>query len=244
MVGRLFPRDDDTVAQAAFDQLAAAVPGAVALSSPTPGPSAMYSARFDRLIVLDDLNLIDGGPYDWAPVQIDQNKPGNRLSDWLALPWDGPDEVILPGFHTAAEDALKSRNPLPGNEVFLSVCAMMSSGAQTVLLSRWRTGGRSSFELVQEFAQELPHTTPAEAWQRSVFLCAGSELELDAEPRIKRVATETSMRANHPFFWAAYLLVDSGRAPARPDTAPPVDEPVVRPENPVVRPGAPPRESE
>ena len=29
------------------------------------------------------------------------------LADWLLLPWGGPDVVVLPGFHTAAEDALK-----------------------------------------------------------------------------------------------------------------------------------------
>ena len=34
VVGKLYPRDDEAVARAAFDQLAAVVPGAVALRSP------------------------------------------------------------------------------------------------------------------------------------------------------------------------------------------------------------------
>ena len=103
---------------------------------------------------------------------------GALLSDWLQLPWGGPDVVILPGYHTAAEDAMKrvGRN-LSGNDVFLSVCGLMANGARTVLLSRWRSGGQTSFDLVREFAQELSDTTPADAWQRAVMLTVDSRLE-------------------------------------------------------------------
>ena len=49
---------------------------------------------------------------------------------------------MLPGFHTAAEDALKRMNRvLPGNDMFLAVCGLMANGSRTLLLSRWRTGG-------------------------------------------------------------------------------------------------------
>ena len=47
--------DDDTVARNAFKQLAAVLPGAVALRSPLPAPSALYATLLNRLIVLDDL---------------------------------------------------------------------------------------------------------------------------------------------------------------------------------------------
>jgi len=216
-LGRLFPQDDDAIARAAFERLDAVLPGAVALKNPSPGPSAAYAALFDRLIVLDDLELDTAEPYGWTPVPIDAAGPGNSLGDWLALPWGGPDEIILPGYHTAAEDSLKSRGRSPGNEVFLSVCGLMSAGAQTILLSRWRTGGQTSFDLVREFAQELPHTSPAKAWRRAVFLAAGSQLDPDAEPRIKPVVSEEPPRANHPFFWAGYMLIDSGVEPKGPD---------------------------
>ncbi|HEY4760869.1 MAG TPA: CHAT domain-containing protein, partial [Thermoguttaceae bacterium] len=55
VVGKLFPRDDESVAIKAFDRLAASLPGAVAIKSPLPGPSAVYKVFFDRLIVHDDL---------------------------------------------------------------------------------------------------------------------------------------------------------------------------------------------
>jgi len=227
VVGRLYPRDDDAVAQAAFDDLARAVPRSVALSRPPlAGPSALYASLMDALIVLDDINLENEGPYTWAPVPIERGKPGNTLSDWLALPWQGPDVVILPGFHTAAENSLKQVSPAaPGAEVFLTVCGLMSSGARTLLISRWRSGGQTSFDIVREFAQELPHTTPADAWQRAVLVVADSRLNLEAEPRVKRAATADPPKATHPFFWAGYMLIDSGVRPEKQEPEP--EQPVI-----------------
>jgi CHAT domain-containing protein len=186
VVGRLFPRDDKAVAQKAFDELAAVLPGAVALPTPLPAPSSVYGVLLDRLIVLDDLLPPKNGPYSWAPIQIDRGRPGNTLDDWLSLPWGGPQTMILPGYHT-----------------------------------RWRTGGRTSFELVREFAQELPHTTPPDAWQRAVLLVTDSPLHLKAEPRIKRTAAADDLpKAEHPLFWAGYMLVDSGTVPEQPAAKP------------------------
>jgi CHAT domain-containing protein len=222
VVRRLYPRQDDGVAQAAFTQLAEAVPGCAALRSPLPGPSSVFAVLMDRLIVLDDLTSpSDQGPYGWSPLPLDRGKTGGSLSEWMTLPGGHPAEIILPGFHTVAEEGLKRVNrAAPGNEVFLSVCGLMASGARTILLSRWRTGGQTSFDLVREFAQELPHTTAADAWQRAVLVVAGSRLNLDAEPRVKRTTADEAPRANHPFFWSGYLLVDSGRPSAKPEAAP------------------------
>ena len=76
----------------------------------------------------------------------------------------------------------------PGNEIFLSLCGMMSTGTRTILLSRWRSGGQTSLDLVREFTQELPHTTPADAWQRAVQVVSNSPLNIEAEPRVKKVS--------------------------------------------------------
>ncbi len=225
VLGRLYPRDEDSVAQAAFEELARVVPQSVALAkSPLAGPSALYAPLMDQLIVLDDINLGNSGPYAWTPIPTDRGKPGNTLSDWLSLPWGGPDVVLLPGYHTAAENSLKEiGSRAPGAEVFLAVCGLMSSGARTLLISRWRTGGQTSFDIVREFAQELPHTTPADAWQRAVLVVADSRLNLEAEPRLKRATVAEPPRAAHPFFWSGYLLVDSGvpPEPKEPEPEPP-----------------------
>ena len=232
VVGKLNPRDDKAVAQAAFDQLAAVVPGTVALRS-LPAPSSIYSVLFRRLVVLDDLVLSDQDPYGWAPVPLDRSKGGGSLADWLLLPWGGPDVVVLPGFHTAAEDALKRlRKGPPGNDMFLTVCGLLANGARTVLLSRWRTAGQTSFDLVREFVQELPRTSPSDSWQRAILLTAGSRLNLDAEPRLKGGATDEMPKASNPFFWAGYMLVDCGTAPEQPE--PKAEEPVVKLKQPPV----------
>ncbi|MFW5692963.1 MAG: CHAT domain-containing protein [Thermoguttaceae bacterium] len=232
VAGKLFPRDDEEVAQAEREKLAAVLPGVQALSGPLAGPSAVYATLFDRLVVLDDLPETEKNPMAFAPVPIDAGKAGNSLSDWLTLPFGAPDEIVLPGFHTAAERSMRGVNAASaGQEMFLTVCALMSTGARTILISRWRPGGRTSYDLVREFAQELPHTSPADAYQRAVYLTAGSRIDMDAEPRVRRAQVDELPPANHPFFWAAYMLVDAGSVPPEtepdPDAAPAADAPAV-----------------
>jgi hypothetical protein len=117
--------------------------------------------------------------------------------------------------------------------MFLAVCGLMSSGVRTLLISRWRSGGQTSFDIVREFAQELPHTTPADAWQRAVLVVADSRLNLEAEPRLKRAATIDSPKATHPFFWSGYMLVDSGAPPEREEPEP--EQPMIKLEEPEKR---------
>ena len=224
VLGRLSPKHDDGTSKA-FEVFSKAVPDSVALPGPTvPAPANAYAALVDRLVVLDDLGAAEANPYGWSPFSLDHGKPGSTLADWFALPWNGPAVVVLPGFHTAAESGLKHvEHKAPGNGLFLSVCGLMANGAQTILLSRWRTGGQSSFDLVREFVQELPNSTPAEAWQRSVLLAASTPLDLAAEPRITPSTSEEVPKAIHPFFWSGFLLVDSG--------------PYVKPEEAVAVPG-------
>jgi hypothetical protein len=170
----------------------------------------------DGLIVLDDVDT-SGGPYSWSPLKGEKGKGGEPLGSWLSLPWGGPEQLILPGYHTSAETSLR-KGQTSGEEVFLSVCGLMATGARTVLISRWRTAGQTSFDLVREFAQELSNLPAAEAWQRSVEVASDAPLEADREPRVKEEGGGAT-KADHPFFWAGYLLVDSGQL--APGAAPP-----------------------
>lgn len=217
VVGNLFGRDTEPMAREAAEKLAKVLPGTVTLKAPLPAPSSIYAGLIDRLVVLDEVPSADT-PYGWSPVPLDRGKAGSTLNDWLGLPWKGAQEIVLPGFHTAAENALKRANASgAGGEVFLSVCGLMASGARTILLSRWRTGGQTSCDLVRQFTQELPHSRPVDAWQRAVVLAANTPLNLEGEPRIKSSAGEEVPNATHPFFWAGYLLVDTGAEAHRPD---------------------------
>jgi hypothetical protein len=171
----------------------------------------------DRVVVVDDFED-EAGPYDVSPLQIDRGKPGSNLARWMMLPWGAPDQFVAPGFHTAAEHGL--RKATSGDELFLAACALAASGTRTALLSRWRTGGQSSIDLVREFSQELPFAPASAAWQRSVELLRNSELDPGLEPRLASVNPEAPITADHPFFWAGYLLLDNGAAPAEPLAGP------------------------
>ena len=209
--GQLFPRDDQQTAVHAAEDIQDVIPNAVTIVDPLPATSALQKTVWDQLIVFDDVEDPTTAGYLWAPAQIDRGKAGSRLADWLQLPWGAPETVVLPGYHTAAENSLK--RGAAGNEIFLSLCGLMATGSRTVLISRWRTGGQTSVDLVREFVQELPRTTASKAWRRSVLLARGAEIDPEREPRIKLGALEDVRRSDHPFFWSGYILVDTGTTP-------------------------------
>jgi len=211
VTGEVFPKSDETASIDVATQLHEADPNVFAVSYKPVPPPLLLPKLVDRLVVLNDLDNDTKRPYDWAPLASQKGKAAATLEQWMVSPWGGPDQVILPGFHTLAESGLKRAGR--GDELFLTVCGMMASGSRTILLSRWRDGGRTSHDLVREFVRELPHRPASEAWQRSVQLARESELDFDREPRVKAPATESTFKAEHPFFWSGYLLVDTGVQP-------------------------------
>ncbi|MCG8450991.1 MAG: hypothetical protein MI725_15595, partial [Pirellulales bacterium] len=89
-----------------------------------------------------------------------------------------------------------------------------------------QVGGESTLEILREFMQELPHTTAADAWQRSVQLVRELPIEAASERRVKAGKNDPPLTASHPIFWAGYLLVDVSlplTAEEEPD-----DQPVAR----------------
>ncbi|MCA9224487.1 MAG: CHAT domain-containing protein, partial [Planctomycetales bacterium] len=145
---------DAEAAQRAAARIAESLPAAELLPELPASPSAIQAATFDRLIVMRDSVEAARSPLEWHPAVVDQTSPAGTLAAWLRSPWQGPEQVLLPAFHTSAEAGMKAN--ATGDEVFMAACGLMASGARTVLLSRWNTGGRSQQDLVREFAQELP----------------------------------------------------------------------------------------
>lgn len=221
VLGKLYPQASDSVTQTAFNELSQTVRGASALRSPLPAASSVYGALFDRLVVLDDVVPGDASPLGWSPVTLDKQSAGSTLESWMGLPWGGPDQVLLPAFHTPAENSLKKlSNSQAGLDLFYASCALMASGTRTALVGRWRTGGQTSLDLTREFLQELPHSPAAAAWQRSVVLAQGAPVLVEQEPRIKASSNDEPPTAGHPFFWAGYLLLDTGAPPFKSDDTP------------------------
>ena len=186
VVGKLNPKLEDEVVESAVKDLSKSLPGCVTLKMPLPAPAPIYANFIDRLVVLDELSpAAETDPYGWSPLPTERTKTGGPLGEWflLAAARAGrSDPARLPlGVREFAEEdrcrATPGRGAAadtlgPGNEIFLSLCGMMSTGTRTVLIGRWRSGGQTSLDLVREFAQELPHTTPADAWQRAVQVVA------------------------------------------------------------------------
>jgi hypothetical protein len=212
VAGRMFPGADMQITAAAAEEIREVLPGTQRLTASPTAPSYLFAANLDRLVVLNELDQPSRSHYGWSPLQLDRGTRGSDLESWLMLPWQGPAQIILPGFRTAADTDLKSG--ANGDDIFLSVCALMASGASNVLLSRWPVGGQSTFELIREYVQELPYTRASEAWRRSVLLAARNPIDPAQEPKLRMVSLTDEVRATHPFFWASYLLVDNGTQPA------------------------------
>jgi len=215
VAGSLLPGESDEARAEALATLTEVVETLIDLPTPLPTDSPLVASLLDALVVLDDTELDLAEPWSWSPLP--QARGGHRgtLDRWLALPQFGPRWMVLPGVRTLAErggrnSKRRSIVAAPGSELFLASCALLDSGARTVLLSRWRVGGASTLELVREFIQELPHTTPADAWQRSVELAMELPIDPLNEPRVKPDDKQKQPTAAHPFFWSGYLLIDAG----------------------------------
>ncbi|MFV1968263.1 MAG: CHAT domain-containing protein [Pirellulaceae bacterium] len=206
--GRLFPHDDDDVANDAVARMRTVIDGVTDLAASLPVPSGLLAPFCQRLVVLTDIDDGARGAYDWSPMQLDRGKSGSTLANWMTLPWGGPEQIVLPGFHTPAESGLKRGGS--GDEVFLAACGLMATGSRTILLSRWRSGGKTNYDLVREFVQELPFGSAAEAWQRAVQVVGDDEIVVEREPRVNADGLDVGVKADHPFFWAGYLLIDTG----------------------------------
>ncbi len=212
VAGKLLPRDDETASKAAIESIAAVSGNCTVLRKEIAAPGAIFAATFDRLLVMADCDDSEKLPLAWSPLPLDGNKPGGTVADWLQLPLAGVDQVLLPGFHTPAETGLKRAGT--GEEMFQAVCGLMASGCRTIVLSRWRVGGQSTADLMREFIHELPQQSAASAWRRSVQLASDRWLDPAQEGRVKAAKPNEGIRADHPFFWSGYMVVDTGVATA------------------------------
>lgn len=218
---------DDTDRSALVQELEKVFTGPVVMGETLPQPPNLVAALVDHLINLD--SFAPNAEIGAAPTLLPRAKGANKdaLNAWIHLPAGGPEQVVLTGVSTEAEQGLKTskRNPRvarPGSETFLSLCAMMADGARTILMTRWRTSGRTNFDLVREFAKESANTPAAAAWQRACLLAREAPLDVTREPRLQRASDSPDLpTADHPFFWAGYLLVDTGPQPTAEPTPPP-----------------------
>lgn len=208
VAGKVFPKDDVALTEASFEKIKEGEPTAVKIGSPLAAPSSLYSVTTNRLIVLDDITDSGNDPYSWSPMQLDSGKAGSSLGQWMGTPWIGPEQLIIPGFHSAAESGIKGK--ANGEEVFVAVCGLMATGTRTILLSRWRLGGDSANKLSTEFAIGLKDKSATKAWEESKKKWFEGEVDAAKELRVKQDKAGGKLDAKHPFFWSGYMLIDMG----------------------------------
>ncbi|MBP3557554.1 MAG: tetratricopeptide repeat protein, partial [Thermoguttaceae bacterium] len=210
LLGETFPKETKETTDAAFDRLSQAVSKTEGLrrGALKAVPGSLYATRLRRLVVFDEI-VADG--WNWAPGVPSDARRGHGVADWIFAPWGAPRLLVLPALRTPAENSLK--NGGDGSEFFLPILAAQSTGADAMLLSRWRTGGRSAFDLSTDFLKNYESQPVAEAWKNAVLALMKRDVVLDEEPRLKTPGrSEEPPRYDQPFWWAGYLLIDSGEA--------------------------------
>lgn len=220
---------DDTDRAALLKELTDGFTGPITFSESLPQPPNLVAALIDQLVNLD--SFAPNADLGEAPTLLPRAKGASKdaMNAWVRLPAVGPEQIVLTGVSTEAEQGLKpskrnSRAAAPGSEMFQSLCSMMAGGARTILMTRWRTSGRTNFDLVREFAHESAQSPAAAAWQRASLLAREAPLDLAREPRLQHGDETADLpKADHPFFWAGYLLIDTGPQPG-PDPEPPLEE--------------------
>jgi hypothetical protein len=103
----------------------------------------------------------------------------------------------------------------PGDDLFLAVTDLVAAGGRTAVVSRWRMGGKTSVDLVEEFLRDRElvgaDAPPAsESWQRAVEMAMAEQPDMGREPRLKQSPQTVLTDAGHPLLWSGYLLVDCG----------------------------------
>jgi hypothetical protein len=177
--------------------------------SPLPASASVYSSQIQQLVVLDEIDP-KGLPLGWSPFSHDRTKARTPVASWLTLPWGGPTLVVMPGFRTSAENSLKPPGLQNGDDLFLSSMLLEACGAKTILISRWRTGGRVYYNLTEQFLLQLAEKPAAEAWRQAIMEVGSNPINLEEEPRVRKEAGVEPPIANHPFFWGAFMLIDRG----------------------------------
>ena len=210
LLGETFPKETKETTDAAFDRLSQAVSKTEGLrrGALKAVPGSLYATRLRRLVVFDEI-IADG--WNWAPIVPSDGRRGHGVADWIPAPWGAPRLLVLPALRTPAENSLK--NGGDGSELFLPVLAAQSTGADAMLLSRWRVGGRSAFDLSTDFLKNYESQPVAEAWKNAVVDLMKRDVVLAEEPRLKTPGrSEEPPKYALPFWWAGYLLIDSGEA--------------------------------
>ncbi len=222
VTARMHQRGDSELSKLEFESLVKKMPDAIQFDSQIKIPSNYLASLFDQLVIWSEIKSTRNLPLAMTPMQIDQSKTGTSIEAWMSLPWSGPEHIVMPGFQSDGGAGLRGK--LNGTDLFLTSIGLMASGTRTALISRWATGGRTSLALTGEYASKLAKLGSARAVQESRQSTRELDLDYDNEPRIRFKKTDPVLKAEHPFFWASYMLFGI------PDNSPPATDDDIQPD--------------
>ncbi|MGB7347724.1 MAG: CHAT domain-containing protein [Pirellulaceae bacterium] len=196
------PRDVD-LNESITTMLADSVPESVRLPQGMNVPTGLLTDKVGHLLVAAPTVPNANGPFATSVASYDRSLPEGTLAGWMRFPAKVPESVVLPGYRTGA-DAAKLAD---GEELFLTICALQSSGVRNVLISRWIVGGQSTAIALGELMPELPFSGMQASWARARAMLRRSGLDPTAEPMLTKAEHEiVSLTGDSPFFWAGYLV--------------------------------------
>lgn len=222
-VGKMFRADKTDPVPQIVDRFSAVIEEPLFLSPSATAPAALVGSLVDGLVVFEE--IAGEGPIATRTiVATASGKAGMTFADWTASPRKRPQRVVLPGFQSAAAGGLAKMPGRPGDDLFVAVMDVLAAGGRTALVSRWRMGGKSMLDLVQEFMADLDTppaegqaaAVPAESWRRAVDIVTAEQPDIAQEPRVKQTPGAVLPDARHPLFWAGYMIVDCGADEAAP----------------------------
>ncbi len=211
IAGTLFSNDKNQN-EALTQRLMAAMVGAQRLEHNAKGvpPFAAWSRVLVEQLVITQRIEPDKSAWDTVLSQFDGGR-GAKLSSWVEASRKSPALVMLPGYQTVAAQASVG----DGREFLVPACALLYSGTQSALLSRWPAGGRSSQVLLSRYLQELLSESPSVAWQRSVAALWAEQFPAADEPSLSSGSKELPLvTGQHPKLWSGYLIIGDSQPPA------------------------------
>lgn len=213
VAGRMHQRGEGDLASKEFDELKKAMPDTALFDSPINIPTSYLSTVIDQLMVWSEIKDPKSLPLSMQPMQLDKARVGATLESWMTLPWNGPEHIILPGYHS--DGGAGMRGQARGRDLFMTTMGLMASGTRTALISRWATGGKTTLSLTRMYASEIGKNGVAKAIQSSRQKTRALDVEYANEPRIRSKKVDPVVKAEHPFFWSSHMLMSI------PDTRPP-----------------------
>ena len=208
---RLHAKSEEEQSKLAAEALLVDLPKLTIFDKRVMIPSGLLGVAADQFIVWSAIERKRGGvlaTYATSPIQLDSDrKAGNTLGSWMALPYRGVDQIVIPGF---ISDGGGGKGKTAGNDMFLMTTGMLASGVRTVGISRWSMMGKSTLDLSAEFLRQNKSQNPTTAWSKTIKEASKLPIDLSKEPRFKPSSKNKNLAltAEHPLFWSGMIIVD------------------------------------